>query len=156
MRLVGGGIRNRLRGQPSSRPRIIVFALVGSTCLFISGYFLARLTNQPIPTVFRANLRTRSLVFVAGTNPDSEGIFNSDFSRVTLTLTTPAHLEPAGPSYSGEHLAPPILCVANTVFDRVRLVNMTVPENLRVALDAESDGLLRYTLIPQFHPPHLR
>ena len=122
---------------------LVSVAIVALGCF---SWFVWRRLNNSVPTTFRANLHTRRLTFVAGANPDSAGIFNSDFDRVTLTLTNPARLEPSRPDNSTGPPDRPAMCVANTVLDSIKLASISIPEDLHVALDAEPDGRLRYTL----------
>ncbi|WP_263355855.1 hypothetical protein [Acidicapsa ligni] len=104
---------------------------------------------QAAPTLFTASATVRSLTFTVGNASDSAGIFNSDTSHIGLVLISPTTLT----SDDGEKLN----CVANTTFSAVKLLRMAMPQQLRIALEVENKGVLRYTLSPpaQIADPYL-
>jgi hypothetical protein len=95
---------------------------------------------QSAPTIFRARVHTKSLVFTIG-RWESAGLFTSETERVDITLQTASRLT----ADTGQVLS----CEAGSILHDVRFLSMSVPEGLKVDLNVEDRGVLRYTLTSQ-------
>jgi hypothetical protein len=125
----------RLRTWTAPRRRQLLLLLGFLAALYLSWYL-----TRPAATRFHATVRTQSLSFSLGPWPDSAGIFNSDAASVDLTLL--------GPTVIRSDTGSSRRCAPGTAFGKVKLLAVATFEKLRVGLDVENGGLLRYTLTP--------
>ena len=113
--------------------------LLFAVTLAVAAVLLIRYELEPVPTSFRASVAARKITFTLADDPDrhNAGIFNS--TRVHLVLLDPTLLQPdQGAAFR---------CVSNAAFQDVELLRMAIPENTRVSLEADDDGILHYSLL---------
>jgi hypothetical protein len=111
--------------------------LVGGGAILVGAVGAFIFLLQRAPTTFRAKVHTKSLIFKLG-RWDSAGLFTSETGRVNITLETKSQLT----SDAGQKLN----CDAGSVLHDVRVLSMSMPEGLKVDLEVEGKGILRYVL----------